>query len=157
MSQVKTYRYSNALKGFFILLGLAILALALYRGWIDGVEHVYAGVAVNALVLLSLVKLFRQRIMIENTRIVVRGRLLPDKSVYYKDVTQIRMGDSIDAIQVYASNGWWPDVSVHYGIHNWKDLAIELIKRVPPEVEVVDRLGTTTGVQQGIKWNGDSG
>lgn len=156
MSDVKTYRYSVFGKGFFILLGVAVLALSLYRGFQSGTEHVYVGLTTTLLLSVFLIKLFKQKIKLEGKSINVVGRLLPDTSIRYEDITQIRIGDSIDAVQVYASNGWWPDVSVHYGIHDWKGLAIELVERVPPKVEVVDRWGVTADVQQGAKWSGAS-
>lgn len=81
----------------------------------------------------------RKFILLED-RIISHGRF-SEKEILFSEIELIRLDNATEAIQVYHDGTFWPDISVYYGVGHWRELARELVDRVPPDVEVSDAWG----------------
>jgi hypothetical protein len=77
------------------------------------------------------------------------------KSVEYAEMKEVYIESTQDAVDMYKSGGkWWPDFVVPYAVRDYRDVAREIVRRVPPETEVYDPLGVAEEVQQSERWEG---
>jgi hypothetical protein len=147
------YPFAKWMVIVLVVAAASVAAFALYCLYTGKTESISLLFVLTATPIGIILHNYQKKIVVERDAILNKN-WWGEKRVRFGEMREVHIETNMGGVDIYKNSRPWPHFVVHRAVENYRDVAREIVRRVPPETEVYDPLGVAEEVQQSERWDG---